>query len=184
MQFVLDNLLASMIAGMVFLILASATLQNQLASVETSNLYTLKTQELGFIEVLKRDLHGVSKVSNVAENPADSSFTFYAQLDNADTTKVPVTYKRTKVGMRGNVPLYQIKRFESGLPAGASMVTMTSWKIEARNVEGGSIADPADAGQIYVRFEAAAPWKDDDAIRRTRWEATFRPPLLRNNVLL
>lgn len=184
MQFILDNLLATVIAGMVFLILASATLQNQLTSVETGNLYTLKTQELGFIEVLKRDLHGVARLDDVVENPLDSSFTFYAQLDNADTTKIPVTYRRTQVGIRNGYPLYQIKRYENGQPAGASLVTMTSWLIEARNDEGSAIADPADAGQIYVRFEAAAPWKDDDAIRRTRWEATFRPPLLRDEVLL
>ncbi len=185
MQFLLDNLLASIVASMVFLILASATLQNQLTSVETTNLYSLKSQELDFIEVLKRDLHGVKKVSQVKENPIDKSFTFRAKLNNAnDTVTVPVKYVRNQVGERDGVALYQIQRYESGVPAGASMVTLTSWKIEARNAEGGMIADPADAAQVYVRFEAAAPWKDDPAIRRTRWEATFRPPLLRNDVLL
>lgn len=174
-----------MVAAMVFLILASATLQNQLTSVETTNLYSLKSQELDFIEVLKRDLHGVKHVSQVKESPIDKSFTFRAKLDNNnDTTTVPVKYVRTQVGERDGVVLYQIKRYEDGQPAGASMVTLTSWNIEARNDEGGAILNPADAAQVYVRFEAAAPWKDDPAIRRTRWEATFRPPLLRNEVLL
>lgn len=184
MQFLIDNLLATIIATTIFLILVSATLHSQMRNIEMNNLYGLKKQELNFIELLKRDLHGVSKVDNVTETSIDSSFTFYAQLDNANPIHIPVKYKRIKVGMRGDVPLYQIKRFESGVPAGASMVTVTSWVIEARNSEGGAITDPEDAGQVYVRFEAAAPWKDDETVKRTRWEATFRPPLLSNNVLL
>ena len=184
MQFILDNLLATVIAGMVFLILVSATLQNQLLAVEVQNSYSLKKQEMNFVEVLKRDMQGISKVTSVTESTIDSSFTFYAQLDNIDTTKVAVKYQRTKVGERNGAPLYQVRRYEDGISAGASMPTITSWTILARNTEGGAITDPANAGQVYVRFEAAAPWREDETIRRSRWEATFHPPLLRNDVLL
>lgn len=184
MQFILDNLLASIVAGMVFLILAGVSVRSQLATVETVNHYGLKNQELNFIEMLKLDLHGVSAALSVNENPVDSSFKFMAFMSPTSTTETEITYQRTKVGDRDGVPLYQIKRMEDGYPAGRSMVTVTEWVIEARNHEGGSITDPENTGQIYVRFEAAAPWQEDETIKRTRWESTFRPPLLRTNVLL
>ena len=184
MQFVLDNLLASVVAGMVFLILAGVSVRSQLTNVETTNHYGLKNQEINFIEMLKLDLHGVSGVKSVIEDPVDSSFKFMAYMTPTATTETEITYRRAKVGERDGVPLYQIRRLEDGLAAGRSMVTVTDWVIEARNHEGGSITDPANAGQIYVRFEAAAPWQEDETIKRSRWEATFRPPLMRQNVLL
>ncbi|HET6569472.1 MAG TPA: hypothetical protein VFG50_16000 [Rhodothermales bacterium] len=188
MQFILDNMLAAVIAATLFLMLVVLSVRGMNTTINATNSYALKKQELNFVEVLKQDLHGVKKVLTPIEDPADSTFRFRAKIntDINDTSTVVVEYHRIFVEMRDTVALYQIQRSEDGQAGGASMLTVTDWKIEALNADGNPVTSSTldKAEQIHIRFEAAAPWKEDDVVRRSRWEVTFHPPLLRNGVLL
>jgi hypothetical protein len=187
MQFLLDNILASIIGGTVFMMIVALTIRGYETQLDTTNHYALKQQELNFIEVLRQDLHGVQKVYSVTENPVDSTFTFRTRINpQADTTTAVVKYKRVWMGMRGTTNYYQVQRFVNNAGSGASMLTITDWEIEARNADGEPVADSTlgDTGQIYVRFEAGAPFKEDEIVKLSRWEATFRPPMLRPGEVL
>jgi hypothetical protein len=187
MQFLLDNILATVIAGTVFLMIVSLTVRGYETSVDTTNHYALKRQELNFIDVLKQDLSGVQKVYTPVEDPADSTFRFRTRINPGnDTTTAIIKYRRVWTQERNDVDFYQIQRIVNDAPSGASMLTITMWEIEARNVAGNPVVDSTlgEAGQIYVRFEAAAPFKDDDIVSLSRWEATFRPPSLRPSAVL
>lgn len=191
MQLLLDNLLATIVTSTVFLILVSVNWRSQQNKMDSINHYALKKQEINFVETIKKDLAGVNDVVTVKEQ-ADGSFTFQTYLDMNSSTLYEVTYKREFVGMRLDDSLFQIKRFEKNLSTGAivyggsSMLTVTTWKIEAHTTSGQLAGIPAAAQQIYVRFEATLPFETDWqqhgnlTLTTSRWEATFRPPLLRN----
>ena len=57
------------------------------------------------------------------------------------------------------------------------MDILTDWEILALSEDAGTITDPADAAQVYVRFEAASPTIETDVVQRILWESRFFPPL-------
>lgn len=178
MQLILDNIVAVMIAGVLFLILVAVNHRSRLAAVETSNYYALKQQELSFVEMLKRDMQNVTDLHSITEDPMTLEFKFKARTDPADTTRKSVTYRRVSKGVQEGVSVYQVQRIVNGSFDGGSMSTVASWQIVAQNEEGVQVSDVANAQQIYVRFEALNPFQEGETIDKSRWEATFRPPLL------
>ncbi len=57
------------------------------------------------------------------------------------------------------------------------MDILTDWEILALNEDAGTITDPDDVAQIYVRFEAASSTIEMDVVQRILWESRFFPPL-------
>ena len=55
MQFILDNILASIIAATVLMMIVALTIRGYETSLSTTNHYALKQQELNFIEILRQD---------------------------------------------------------------------------------------------------------------------------------
>ena len=178
MQLIFDNLVAVMIAGVLFLMLVAVNHRSQMAAVESSNYYALKQQELTFVETLKRDMQNVTNLQSITEDPMMLEFRFQARTDPADTTRRSVIYRRVYKGVQEGHNLYQVNRIVEGTSDGGSMSTIVDWKIIAQNEEGVQVSDVANARQIYVRFEALNPFKEGETVDRSRWEATFRPPLL------
>ena len=178
MQLIFDNLVAVMIAGVLFLILVAVNHRSQMAAVETSNYYAMKQQELTFVETLKRDMQNVTDLETITEDIMMLEFRFKARTDPADTTRRSVIYRRIYQGERKGESLYQVKRIVEGTSDGGSMATIVDWEIVAQNEEGVQVSDVANARQIYVRFEALNPFQEGETVDKSRWEATFRPPLL------
>lgn len=185
MQFVLDNLVATIIATTVFIILLAVNFRNQSAAVEATNFYMLKQQQLTFIDVIKHDMQNVSRLESVAEHATDSTFTFRAQTSSTDTTKQQVVYRRRRAGSFDGTPLYRIERYVNGTLAGGSPSVLTTWQIQALNDEDNPVADPNDGRRVYIQLEMALPYQRDEAsVEQARWEATFVPVLLRQNNVL
>lgn len=178
MQLIFDNIVAIMIGGVLFLILVGVNQRSRVAAVESSAYYALKQQELNFIETLKRDMQNVTNLQSVEEDPGTLEFQFQARTDPSDTTRRTIVYRRVFQEERGGHDLYQVQRRVDGSPEGGSMATIVTWDIVAQNEEGVEVADVANARQVFVRFEAVNPFQESDTIDRSRWEATFRPPLL------
>lgn len=178
MQFILDNLVAIMIAGVLFLILVAVNHRSQTATIESSNYYSLKQQELTFVETLKRDMQNVTHLESITEDPMTLEFRFRARTAPNDTTSRTVVYRRVFKKMHDTVSLYQVRRFVNGTQDGGSMSTLVAWEMIAQNEEGVKVTDADNARQVYVRFEAVNPFQEGETIDRSRWEATFRPPLL------
>ena len=184
MQFIIDHAASIIVASLVFLALIAINRRDRETTIETINYNALNKQELSFINTLKRDLQGVSKVVTTEEDPYTKTFTFFAQVDSTDTTKVEIAYKRVFVEKRDTVDLYQIQRLEKKggtmVASGASMPTIPSWTIRALNEDVQPAYLTTDARRIHVRYEAVAPCAEEQTVGRAGWEATFHPPLLRS----
>lgn len=189
MQLILDNIVASMVGSAVILMMMFVNHQSRMAATEAAGFYIMQQQVMSFTGTVQRDMQNLSSVTTVTEE--DSVFTFFAQVSPTDTTKQQVEYRRKKVGVRsisGNaIPVYQIERWVAGNPAGGSIATITDWNIQAQNAEGNSIADPADTRQVAVGFRVIPPIEvqaiEGVAVGDTRWQALYRPRMLRDSSL-
>jgi hypothetical protein len=178
MQLIFDNLIAVLIAGVLFMILVGVNQRSRLAATEASGYYALKQQELNFVEVLKRDMQNVTSLHSIQEDPSTLEFQFDARTEPSDTTRRTVVYRRVFQTERDGEDLYQVRRFVDGVSDGGSMSTISHWQIVGQNDEGVPVTDVANARQVFVRFEAVNPFNTGETIDKSRWEATFRPPLL------
>jgi hypothetical protein len=178
MQFIFDNLTAVLIAGVLFLILVGVNQRSRIAVVETSSYYALKQQQLSFVEVLQRDMQNVTSLESISEDPVTLEFRFHARTDPSDPVDREVIYRRIATGQQGELTTYQVRRLVGGVPDGGSMSTMVVWQIVAQNEEGVPVGDVANARQVFVRLEAVNPFEPGETVGRSRWEATFRPPML------
>lgn len=178
MQLIFDNLVAIMIAGVLFLILVAVNQRGRTAAIESSNYYALKKQELNFVETLKRDLQNVTNLLSTSEDSLTLEFRFKARTDPADTSRHTVVYRRVYQTEQDDESLYQVQRIVEGVSDGGSMSTIVAWSIVAQNSDGVAVGDVANARQIFVHFEAINPFEKGETVDKSRWEATFRPPLL------
>lgn len=178
MQFIFDNLSAILIAGVLFLILVAVNHRTRVATVESSNYYALKQQQLSFVEVLKRDMQNVTQLQSITEDPMTMEFRFNARTDPSDPSEHTIVYRRESAGEQEGYTVYQIRRYVDGLPDGGSMSTIMAWHIIAQNEDGNPVTDVDNARQIYLGFEAFNPFSEGETVGRSKWEATFRPPLL------
>lgn len=178
MQFIFDNLSAILIAGVLFLILVAVNHRTRISAVEASTYYSLKQQQLSFVEILKRDMQNVTELQSITEDTTTLEFRFRARTDPADSNIRTVVYRREFVKEVEGTPLYQIRRVVDGVADGGSASAIVSWQMVAQNEEGVKVSDVANARQVFVRFEAASPSTEGQTIGRSKWEASFRPPLL------
>ncbi len=200
MQFLFDNIVATIVGATVLLMMVATHHRNQLASAEATSYYMLQQQVLDFTSGLQRDMQNVSGAIDLTEKPLSygedggyvGSFSFMAQISPTDTTKRQVTYRRKKVETRtrkdtGPRDYYQIERVVAGSVTGGSIATITAWRIQVLNEEGNPATAVGDAKQIRIAFEAASPVdveiRDGVTIRDTRWQSTFRPRMLRDSAL-
>ena len=191
MQFLLDNILASIIAASIFLILVTVNHRASLANVEAASYYALKKQEYNFIEFMKHDFQNVRKIKAAG---GANTFAFIGEVKDGPSSSrriAEVQYRYEFVESRKGVDLFQVERWvnsngTSGAmkPAGKSMPTLTSWKIQTLNKDKQPITDSANLDQaaaIYVHFEAASPILQKElgqTLPRTRWKTTFWPRYL------
>ena len=178
MQFIFDNLTAILIAGVLFLVLVAVNHRSRISAVETSNYYALKQQQLSFVEILKRDMQNATALETATEDAVVLEFRFTARTDPNDAAEHDVIYRREYVKEEQGHDLYQVMRYVDGVADGGSMPTILTWQIIAQNEEGVQVTDVGNARQIFVHFEAVNPFAEGETIGRSRWEATFRPPLL------
>ncbi len=197
MQFLFDNIVASIVGAVILLMMVATHHRNQLASAEATSYYMLQQQVLDFTSTIQRDMQNVSSVQNLSEDTTGAygyagAFSFRAQTSPTDTTKRLVTYRRKQVGTRyrkgeGTLTFFQIERIVEGAMTGGSIATITDWTIEVLNEEGNPAGTVGDAKQVRVGLAAATPVDVDAregiAIRDTRWQATFRPRMLRDGSL-
>jgi hypothetical protein len=198
MQFLFDNIVATIVGATVLLMMIATHHRNQLASAEATSYYMLQQQVLDFTSSLQRDMQNVSGAIDLAEKAISEdggyvgSFSFMAQISPTDTTKRMVTYRRKKVETRyrkdtGSRDYFQIERVVAGNVTGGSIGTITAWSIQVLNEQGNPATTVGDARQIRIALEAGSPVdvevRDGVTIRDTRWQSTFRPRMLRDSSL-
>lgn len=183
MHFLIDNLIAMIIAGAIFLILIGVNHRNQEAAFEATNFYAMRQQQLTFIDMLKRDMQNVSRLESVQE--VGNDFILFVTEPGSSIEK-RVVYRR--VGVAGT-EYFRIDRMVETSPGvfqrqGQSAATIAAWHIVARNASNQVVTDPLAATQVYIRFESVAPFREGRTIKRARWDAAFRPPMIQPNISL
>lgn len=193
MHIILDNLSATLIAATILVMIFSVNFHNGQTLTETSVFYGVTSHTEAFAKILRRDLQGIADIETVTEEAqADGSteFRFESRIGD-DTTKHDVTYKKIFSQTRtfderlvdGTLDstytrdFFRVERLVDGVADGGSSDILIDWEIVALNEDAGSISDPDDAAQVYVRFEAASPVVDTDVIQSIKWESRFFPPL-------
>lgn len=183
MHFLIDNLIAMIIAGSIFLILMNVNHRNQEAAFESVNFYAMRQQQISFVDLLKRDMQNVTRLESTSEQNGDFAM-FVTEPNTSDEYRV--VYRREPVAGSDFV---RIQRYVEWTPgslsaAGRSPETVYVWNIVARNPSNQAVSDPTAATQVYVRFEMGAPFREGRTVKRARWDAAFRPPMLQPNVSL
>jgi hypothetical protein len=180
MHFLLDNLIATIVAGSIFLILVGVNHRNQQAAFESVNFYAMRQQQIAFVDLLKRDMQNVTRLETAAEQGTD--FVLFVTEPNT-SNEIRVIYRREAVA---GTNFYRIQRYEiqgaSQVAAGRSPDTVSSWQIVGRNAANQPVLDPTAATQVYVNVEMGAPFREGKTVKRARWDAAFRPPMLQPNV--
>lgn len=193
MHLLLDKMSATVIVMTLFLMIFTVNARNGKTMAETTAFYDMTTQTEAFAKILRRDLQSIANIFTIDEDPqpdGSTEFRFESRI-GLDTTLHAITYKKkfsqtrtfTRRFITGGVDsvytidFYTIERLVDGVVAGGSMDNLTDWEIRALNEDAGTITDPDDAAQIYVRFEAASPTFDMDVVQRILWESRFFPPL-------
>ncbi len=193
MQLILDKLGATIIAVMIFLMIFTVNSRNGQTMAETTAFYNMSTQTEAFAKILRRDLQSIADVLTIAEDPqpdGSTEFRFVSRI-GLDTTRRTITYKKifsrthtfTRRFITGGVDsvytvdFFTIERLVDGVVEGGSTDILTDWEIRALNEDAGTITDPDDAAQIYVRFEAASPTVEMNVVQSIKWESRFFPPL-------
>lgn len=183
MHFLLDNLVATIIAGSIFLILIGVNHRNQQAAFESVNFYAMRQQQISFVDLLKRDMQNVTRLESTQE--VGNDFTMFVTEPNT-SDEVRVIYRREAVS---GTDYYRIRRLVEVtpgtlVPQGRSSETVALWHIRARNSSSQPVNSVEAATQVYVRFEMGAPFREGKVVQRARWDAAFRPPMIQPNVSL
>ena len=179
MQLILDKLGATLIAMTLFVMVFVVNSRNGKTLTETTAFYEMTTQSEAFAKILRRDLQGIANVLTISEDlqpDGSTEFRFESRI-GLDTTLRTIIYKRIPAAVRHGIPFYHVERLVDGVVEGGSMDLLTDWEILALSEDAGTITDPADAAQVYVRFEAASPTIKTDVVQRILWESRFFPPL-------
>lgn len=132
MQFILDNLMAVLLAGAVLFILSVTQIHSQRASVEQTASYATKTKALTFGEWLEDDILSLGEnfgrnrfrfeVPETDEYGNTSSFQFYSDIPQAagDTLREITKYELQEIDTvnRGDtsITIFQMHRSRADMP--------------------------------------------------------------------
>ena len=196
MSFTLDNLAATLIGGVLLLILIALQFRAQQANQDRAALYTAKKQTLSFADVLVRDFSNLGvemprdrRIGRHSVNADGLTDTLrFSRVNTAgDTLNIEYRLVAADSIVRGDstTVLYQIERYENGVFTGGSTPTMRSFTIELLDEGGGLVTvDLRQARQVRIGFVNVLPYgdPDDHYIPSTYWGTTLRPRSLNPHI--
>ncbi len=196
MLFNLDNLAATLIGGVLVLILIVTQFRAQQANTDRAALYTAKVQTLAFADVLVRDFSNLGvemprnrRIGRHSVNQKGLTDTLrFSRVDTFGDT-LDIEYRLVAAGSfvheDSTTVLYQIERYENGEYTGGSTPTMRSFTIELLDEGGGPVTvDLRQARQVRIGFVNMLPYGDPDKhfISATYWGTTLRPRSLNPHI--
>ncbi len=203
MYFIFDNLTASIVGGIVLMMLFGIQSRIQSNTVESTIMYAAKNQTLQFAELLERDLSNAGYLStpgdqailrhatrNTSGEITTDTLEFWGSDGSGLRTRVRYVLEKTKTATIDGefVQLYQVNRYENNMlawkTAGASLPTLTEFRIDLLDSANNGVVSIADARKIRVRFEAAVVGgrlkdtggnSESTFLRTLRWGVTLSP---------
>lgn len=181
MLFFQDNIAATMIAGVILLMVVVMQSEMQQASVDQTVVSMTKNQAIDFGAWIRNDLINVGAGVDVddtfiesysvdPETDNTSVFSFQRKINDADATPTRVTYQLVKadtVEVDGEkVTLYQVQRCQGAATCpkgslnvtGMSPGTVSYFRIELLDEDGAAwTSGTSNAHYLRVRFAMASP---------------------------
>lgn len=183
MQFILDNLLATIISGTVSLVLLATTLNSNKAAVDQTMYYAAKKHTISLTEMIESDFDnigmGVPPLLDPVTEFTDSTISFLRKLDPADANTVTVRYLRStgdSLEVDGTkVPGYEVIRYVDGTETGKSPDYVSTFSVTFQDNDGNAVTGWATASSIAVQMHVAVQGTANAFVHETRWNRTFRP---------
>lgn len=184
MQFILDNIAATLVFSAVALAVFVTQLNSSQATVESTVSYMSKKQtlELGATLELELKLIGqgtTNKIDEAIKN-ADGQTTSFIFWRNDGIVDIKVEFRLVEtdiIKIRGtDVQRYRMDRFENDVFRGGSAPTLRDFVIEPLDAAGNVVA-PAAAVLVRAKIRDTYPLGDPDDmyIGHTFWGMTVRP---------
>ena len=201
MQLLLDNLVATVVAGVVGLLLITVNVGHAEGVRDTTRMQAHQAAQAALVEVLEVDLlnagvlapGGAPAVAAASgDAPFTSEFTFYGQVDRSGTGGW-ITYRTVPAGTLDGSPVVAVERWVeattgprgSGTPVrtGGAAGVLSQFEIEALAEGGAALTTGGPLGDVRtVRIETewVLPFTDGQAagrqaLRRSAWATHIRP---------
>ncbi len=202
MHFIFDKMTATIVGGIVLMMLFMLQTRIQSNTIESTIMYAAKKQTLSFAETLERDFANAGYLSvpgdeailaHSNKNDGTTSLTDTLEFWGADAAGLRTRVRYTlvpvdTVSIQGvKEQLYRVERFEHDgfgwTSTGASMPSITEFRVDLLDSANNGVVDRRDARKLRVRFENAVVgqrMQGDDRLtpiylRKLRWGITLSP---------
>lgn len=184
MAFLLDNLVATVVVGVVALALVGLTLRRGDESRDETRFYVHQKTQAAFTTQIETDLTDAGLFTpddeEVIRAATPTRLAFYGRIDRDGNGGV-IEYRRESAGVMDGVPVYRIERWVDGALTGASGSTVSRFEVSLLDETGGAAGSPGDARAVSVEVEWVLPFEEADgaaarqAMRRSAWSTYIRP---------
>lgn len=192
MQFIYDNIIATLVSGMTILLLIALQLRASETNIEAVGYYDAKVKQVMFAEVAQTDIANIG-AGRAATEPmieawSTTAFEFWTQTDSSGTVD-RVRYELVQTGtqalMDSTYTVYQIKRYTNGVLSGGSASLVTKFQITLYDAAGAVVTSGNldRTRQVSVRIESLAPWQQKHTVGQSIWTYTVRPANLERKVI-
>ena len=187
MQLLLDNLVATTVAGVVLFLLAAVSLDRAEGTRDATRFYAHQRVQTEFVRQLERDLVDAGAGVPVGATPvlaADAdSVRFYGVVDTLGTPGT-VAYSWRPGGTLDGSPVWSVQRWSNGARSGGAVAVLSAFDVTFVS-DGGVAVGPATLDQaraVRVETEWVLPHLDEEpgaerrqALRRSAYSTTVRP---------
>lgn len=186
MPFLLDNLGAVAITGVVILILATIGLRRAETTRDGTRTYQYQRAQSELSNLIERDLTnagiGTPSGSSPVQLITPTRLVFYGIVDPSGTVGL-IEYRAVDGGMAEGIPVLRVERLVDGAAAGGGFERLARFRLTPLDQAGDPVspASPQDARAVHVDLEWVL-WPVEQpgaasrqAVRRAAWSTTIRP---------
>ena len=186
MQFLLDNLVATVVAGVVSLLLVAISVDRAEGTRDAVRLQAHQSVQTSFTEQLEWDLTNagvlVPSGATAVQTITGDTFSFYGLVDTVGTSGL-ISYVRVPADSLDGSAVFAVERYVDGVRSGGTVGVLSRFDIDALS-NGGvpvTIGTLDQTRSVRVSTEWVLPFAEDDgartrqALRRSAWSTHVRP---------
>lgn len=192
MQFLYDNIIATLVGGMTILLLIALQLQASETNIEAVGFYDAKVKQVMFAEVVQTDIANIgagrAATETMIEAWSTTNFEFWTQTDSSGTID-RVRYELAQTGTEtvgdSTYTVHKVNRYTNGVLSGGSSSLVTQFQITLYDAHGAVITNGNldRTRQISIRIDSLPPWRQEHTIEQSIWTYTVRPANLERKVI-
>jgi hypothetical protein len=186
MQFIFDNLVATIVAGIAGLLFVAMTMMHGEGTRDQTRLFAHQRGQATFTEMMETDLTNAGILTPSGADPIQAatatSFSFYGLVDE-DGTGGLIEYREVPAGTLDGSPVVAVERWVDGVRTGGSGGVLSRFTITPLG-DGGTPLGAGSLGSTRA-VEVDAEWviphaETGDAVRRqamrrSAWTTYLRP---------